>query len=113
MDGHPTGSNKPRKLLSQVLSIKRNLSSNGSGSQGGTLSGTTPTTAQEEKDVPPGERKNKTQVYVSGVFNTRSFLKWLQGKTGGNGTAHMRHFCSVGAEERTFQKTGLSLLTSL
>jgi hypothetical protein len=36
--------------------------------------GTTSTTAQVDKVVPPGKRRNKTPVYVSGVKNTESKL---------------------------------------
>jgi hypothetical protein len=46
-----------------------------SGPMGGTPTSTTPSSAQVEKVVPPGERRNKTPVYVSGVKNHRSFLE--------------------------------------
>jgi hypothetical protein len=40
--------------------------------------GTTPTTAQADKVVPLGERRNKIPVYVSGVKSTRKFLDWIR-----------------------------------
>jgi hypothetical protein len=43
--------------------------------------GTTPSTAQVDKVVPPGERRNKTPVYVSGVKNKRKFLDWIRAKS--------------------------------
>jgi hypothetical protein len=43
--------------------------------------GTTSTTAQLDKVVPPGERRNKTPVYVSGVKNTLKFLEWIRAKS--------------------------------
>jgi hypothetical protein len=39
-----------------------------------TPTSTTSSSAQVEKVVPPGERRNKTPVYVSGVKNPRSFF---------------------------------------
>ena len=108
VDGHPAASNQPSgsstpsaKGVAQSVPVdsmeSTNMrpvgpSSNGSGSQGDTPFGTTLTAAQADKVVPPGERKNKTPVYVTGVSNTRSFLRWLQGETGGNGTAQMHLF---------------------
>ena len=106
MDGHPAASNQPSgsstppaKGAAQSVHVDSmestnrrpaGPSNNGSGSHGDTPFGTTPTAAQADKVVPPGERKNKTPVYVTGVSNTWSFLRWLQGETGGNGTAQMR-----------------------
>jgi hypothetical protein len=52
-----------------------------SGPMGGTPTSTTSSSAQVEKVVPPGERRNKTPVYNSGVKNTRSFLEWVRTKS--------------------------------
>ena len=106
MDGHPAASKQPSGSstpsargaaqsvpVDSMESTNRRPASpsgNGSGSQGDTPFGTTPTAAQADKVVPPGERKNKAPAYVTGVSNIRSFLRWLQEKTGGNGTAQMR-----------------------
>ena len=96
VDGHPaafkqpSGSSTPSAKgaaqsvpVDSMESTKRRPagpSSNGSGSQGDTPFGTIPTAAQADKVVPSGERKNKTPVYVTGVSNTRSFLRWFQGR---------------------------------
>jgi hypothetical protein len=48
---------------------------------GGTPTSTTPSSAQAEKVVPPGEWRNKTPVYVSGEKNPRSFLEWVRTKS--------------------------------
>jgi hypothetical protein len=48
---------------------------------GGTPTSTTFSSAQVEKVDPPGERRNKTPVYVSGVKNPRSFLEWVRTKS--------------------------------
>ena len=106
VDGHPAASNQtsgsstpsakgaaqsvPVDSMESTNRCPAGPSSNGSGSQGETPCGTTTTAAQADLVVPPGERKNKTPVYITGVSNTRSFLRWFQGKTGGNGTAQMR-----------------------
>jgi hypothetical protein len=43
----------------------------------------TTSTAQVEKEVsPPGERRNKTQVYLSEVGNSGGFLKWIRENSG-------------------------------
>jgi hypothetical protein len=52
--------------------------------------GTTFTAAQVEGRVPPGERRNKTPLYVSGVSNTRKFLEWIREKTASKLLAQMR-----------------------
>jgi hypothetical protein len=57
---------------------------------GGTLISTTSSTAQVEKVVPPGERRNKTPVYVSGVKNPRSFLEWVRTKSASKLVAQMK-----------------------
>jgi hypothetical protein len=57
---------------------------------GGTLISTTSSTAQVEKVVPPGERRNKTPVYVSGVKNPRSFLEWVHTKSASKLVAQMK-----------------------
>jgi hypothetical protein len=49
-----------------------------SGPMGCTPTITTPPSAQMEKVVPPGERRKKTPVYVSGVKNPRSILEWIR-----------------------------------
>jgi hypothetical protein len=51
-----------------------------SGLLSGTPTGTTTPSAQVEKVIPPGERRNKTPVYVSGVKNVRKFLDWIRAK---------------------------------
>ena len=78
VDGHPSASNQPSgsstpsaKAAAQSVPVDSMESTN-------------------RRPAGPGERKNKTPVYVTGVSNTRSFLRWLQGKTGGNGTAQIR-----------------------
>jgi hypothetical protein len=43
-----------------------------------------------EKDVPPGERRNKTPVYVSGVKKSRSFIEWLRTKSANKLLAQMK-----------------------
>jgi hypothetical protein len=57
---------------------------------GGTPTSTTPSSAQVEKVVPPGERRNKTPVYVSGVKNPRSFLEWIRKKSASKLVAQMK-----------------------
>jgi hypothetical protein len=52
--------------------------------------GTTPTTAQVDKVVPPGERRNKTPVYVSGVKSTRKFLDWIRARSESRLVAQMK-----------------------
>jgi hypothetical protein len=72
----------------------RHKSAGPSGSVLGPLSGkpegTNFTAAQVEGRVPPGERSNKTPVYVSGVSNTRKFLEWIREKTARKLLAQMR-----------------------
>jgi hypothetical protein len=48
----------------------------------GTPAGTNKPSAQVDKAVPPGERRNKTKVYVSGVRDVRKFLDWVRAKSG-------------------------------
>jgi hypothetical protein len=61
-------------VINQQLEISMVTINN---NQSGTL-----TIAQVEKRVPPpGERRNKTPIYVSGVRNTRKFLEWIRAKT--------------------------------
>jgi hypothetical protein len=55
-----------------------------------TPNGTTHTTAQVDKVVPHGERRNKTPVYVSVVKNTRKFLDWIRGKSESKLVAQMK-----------------------
>jgi hypothetical protein len=43
--------------------------------------GTISSTAQVDKVVPPGEQRNKTPLYVSGVKETRRFLEWIRAKS--------------------------------
>jgi hypothetical protein len=43
-----------------------------------------------EGRVPPGERRNKTPVYVSGVRNTRKFLERIREKTASKLLAQMK-----------------------
>jgi hypothetical protein len=50
----------------------------------------TSSTAHVDKVVPPGERRNKTPVYVSGVKNTRRFQEWIRAKSGSNLVAQMK-----------------------
>jgi hypothetical protein len=57
---------------------------------GGTPISTTSSSAQVEKVVPPGERRNKTPVYVSGVKNPRSFLEWARTKSATKFVAQMK-----------------------
>jgi hypothetical protein len=47
----------------------------------GTPVGTTKPSAQVDKAVPPGERRNKTPVNVSGVKQTRKFIEWFRAKS--------------------------------
>jgi hypothetical protein len=61
-----------------------------SGPMGGKPTSTTPSSAQVEKVVPPGERRNKTPVYVSGVKNPRSFLEWVRTKSASKLVAQMK-----------------------
>jgi hypothetical protein len=51
------------------------------GPTGGSHTSTTPTSAKVEKVVPPGERRNKTPVYVSGVKNPCRLLEWVRTKS--------------------------------
>jgi hypothetical protein len=46
----------------------------------GTPSGTTKPSAQVDKAVTPGEQRNRTPVYVSGVRDVRKFLVWVRAK---------------------------------
>ena len=39
------------------------------------------------KETKPGELAQNTPLYVTGVSNVRSFLKWLKDKTVGDGRA--------------------------
>jgi hypothetical protein len=72
----------------------RRTSAGPSGSVPGPLSGKhediTFTAAQVGGRVPPGERRNKTPVYVSGVRNTRKFLAWIRENTASKLLAQMR-----------------------
>ena len=43
-----------------------------------------------EQETAPGERINKTPLFVTGVANVRLFLKWLKEETGGDGSARMQ-----------------------
>jgi hypothetical protein len=52
--------------------------------------GTTSTSAQVNKVFPPGERRNKTPVYISGVKNTHKFLDWIRAKSESKLVAHMK-----------------------
>jgi hypothetical protein len=52
--------------------------------------GTTYATAEVDKVLPPGERRNKTPVFVSGVKNTRRFLERIRVKYGSKLVAHMK-----------------------
>jgi hypothetical protein len=56
------------------------------GDESGPLSvapiGTTSSTAQVTNSFLPGERHNKTPVYVSRVKKTRRFLEWIRAKSG-------------------------------
>jgi hypothetical protein len=52
--------------------------------------GTTSTTDQVDKVVPPGERRNKTPVYASGVKKTRKFLDWIRAKSESELVAQMK-----------------------
>jgi hypothetical protein len=104
---HPTSLNKPSgppKLTAKVTgspsvpvaskeAAQRRTSPGApgdvSGPMGGTPTSTTPSSAQMEKVVPPGERRNKTPVYVSGVKNPRSFLEWILTKSASKLVAQM------------------------
>jgi hypothetical protein len=57
---------------------------------GGTPNSTTPSSAQLEKIVPLGERRNKTPVYVSGEKKLRSFLEWVRTKSATKLVAQMK-----------------------
>jgi hypothetical protein len=57
---------------------------------GGTPIRTTPSSAQVEKVVPPGERRNKTPVYVSGVKKPPNFLEWIRTKSASMLVAQMK-----------------------
>jgi hypothetical protein len=46
-----------------------------------TPNGATENIAQVENRAPPGKRRNKTPVYVSGVRNMRKFLEWIRTKS--------------------------------
>jgi hypothetical protein len=52
--------------------------------------GTTSTTAQDDKVVLLGERRNKTPLYVSGVQNTCKFLDWIRAKSESKLMAQMK-----------------------
>jgi hypothetical protein len=65
----------------------RKESSNGSRAKAGT-STSLPDTMEQE--TAPGDRRNKTPIFVSGVKNTRTFLKWLKEQTGGYGSARVQ-----------------------
>ena len=43
-----------------------------------------------EQESAPGERVNKTPLFMKGVSNARSFLRWLKEKTGGDGSARIQ-----------------------
>jgi hypothetical protein len=43
-----------------------------------------------DKVVPPGEKSNKTPVYVSGVKNTRKILDWIRAKSKSKLVAQMK-----------------------
>jgi hypothetical protein len=60
-----------------------------SGPMGGTPTSNTSSSAQVEKVVPPGERRNKPPVYVSGVKKIRSFLEWVRTKSASKIVAQM------------------------
>jgi hypothetical protein len=59
------------------------------GPMGGTPTSTTPSSAQVEKVVPPGDRRNQTPVYVSGVKNPPNFLEWNRTKSASKLVARM------------------------
>ena len=42
-----------------------------------------------ELETAPGDRRNKTPLFVPGIRNTRTFLKWLKKETGGDGSARI------------------------
>jgi hypothetical protein len=57
---------------------------------GGTPTSTTPSSAQVEKVVPPGERRNETRVYVSGVKKPCNVLEWISTKSASKLVAQMK-----------------------
>jgi hypothetical protein len=57
---------------------------------GGTPTSTTPWSTQVEKVFPPGERRNRTPVNVSGVKKIRSFLEWVRTKSASKLVAQMK-----------------------
>jgi hypothetical protein len=52
--------------------------------------GTTSATAQVDKVVPSGDRRNKTPVFVSELKNLRRFLEWIRAKSGSKFVAQMK-----------------------
>jgi hypothetical protein len=53
-----------------------------SGPMSGTPASTIKPSAQVDKAVPPGERRNKSPAYVSGVRDIRKFQHWVRAKSG-------------------------------
>jgi hypothetical protein len=52
--------------------------------------GTAFITTQADKVVPPGERRNKTPVYVSGMKKTSKFLDWIRARSESKLVAQMK-----------------------
>jgi hypothetical protein len=80
-------------LIPSIL-ISRRTSPGVPGDVSGPLSvapvGTTSITAQVDKVAPPGEQRNKTPVYVSGVKNTLKFLEWIRANSESKLVAQMK-----------------------
>ena len=86
----PTGKPQVERAASASLEAEqaaRKESSNGSRAKAGT---STSLPDPMEQETAPGDRRNKTPLFVSGVKNTRTFLKWLKEQTGGDGSARVQ-----------------------
>jgi hypothetical protein len=71
----------PAIAVSMEATLRRTspgIPSEVSGPMSGPPAETTTPSSQVDKAVPPGERRNKTPVYVSGVTDTRKFLDWVR-----------------------------------
>ena len=52
--------------------------------------GTTAEVSKAAASVPAGQRRNRTPVFINGVFDTRGFLAWLPSRCPKGLTAQMK-----------------------
>jgi hypothetical protein len=83
------------------------------GPMSGTPTGITTPSAQVDKAVPPGERSNKTPVYVSGVRDVRKFLDWVRAKSGYLAAQMKNEYVMLVPETADGFRTTVSALRSL